>query len=127
MHVYIHLGILTLAYTHTVSSQLQVISTENNQPFTNPDNITVGYASDLVVHVRCISQEVSSTGLVWNYVVNGSAVDVGLRPFGSSQEDGVLRIYPANLLTGGAMFQCSDATTTLNVTFDLRESINHMR
>ena len=54
-------------------------------------------------------------------MANGSAVDVGLRPFGSSQEDGVLRIYPANLLTGGAMFQCSDGTTTLNVTFDLRK------
>ena len=101
-----------------------MISTETNQPFANPDNITVGSASDLVVKVRCISQGVSSTGLVWNYVVNGSAVDVGLRPFGSSQEDGVLRIYPANLLTGGAMFQCSDGTTTLSVTFDLRKSIN---
>ena len=105
----------------TVSSQLQVISTETNQPFANPDRITVGNASDLVVKVRCISQGVLSTGLVWSYVANGSAVDVGLRPFGSSQEDGVLRIYPANLLTGGAMFQCSDGTTTLNVTFDLRK------
>ena len=108
------------------SSQLQVVSTDNNQPFLNPNNITVGSSSDLVVQVRCISQDAPSEeeeaggGIVWSYRVNGSEVDVGLRAFGTSQENGVLRVYPVNVLTGeGAMFQCTDGNTTLNVTFDL--------
>ena len=41
-----------------------------------------------------------------------------------SQENGVLRVFPASLLTGdGAMFQCSDGDEVQNVTFDLRKSL----
>ena len=123
-----HTHTLTHLHTHTytVSCQLQISSTgANSQPFSNPDRITVGFASDLIVQVLCTSQNVSMSGsnIQWSYAVNDSEVDNELRAFGTSQENGVLRVYPANQLTGeGAMFQCSDGNTVLNVTFDLRKS-----
>ena len=116
-------------HVHTVSGQLQVSSTgeANPRPFSNPDRITVGFASDLIVQVQCTSQNSSSNdNIQWSYFVNDSLVDTGLRAFGTSQEDGMLRVYPASLLTGnGSMFQCSDGELTLNVTFDLRKSVKH--
>ena len=97
-----------------------MISTESNQPFSDPGRITVGLASDLVVQVKCQNASMDNSAIQWTYAVNGSVVDMGLRPFGTSQANGVLRIYPVNVLTGnGTMFQCSDESSTLNVTFDL--------
>ena len=62
----------------------------------------------------------------WTFAENGTAVSRGLKPFGTSQgEGGVLRIYPANILSpSGTAFQCRDAQSdqTLNVTFELRKS-----
>ena len=64
----------------------------------------------------------SEGDIQWSFAGNGSSVEAGLKPFGTSQENGVLRVYPANVLTGnGSMFLCSDGNTTLNVTFDLRK------
>ena len=98
---------------------------ESNQRFPNPDRITVGLASDVAVQVRCTKQrDKLDVGVIqWNYAVNGSDVGTGLKAFGTSQENGVLRVYPVNVLTGqGGMFQCSDGNTTLNVTFDVGKS-----
>ena len=69
------------------SSQLQVISTENSQPFLNPDRITVGLWSDFVLQVRRINQnatlgEEEGGDIRWRYRAYGSEVDEGLRPFG---------------------------------------------
>ena len=108
-----------------VCGQLQVISTVNNQPFLNPASITVGLSSDLVVQVRCINISPGGGTIQWSYAVNGSEVNTGLTAFGTSQENGVLRVYPANVLTGeGAMFQCRDTNTSLilSVTFNVSKS-----
>ena len=97
---------------------------ENNQPFSNPGRITVGVASDLIVQVKCQHVSMESGAIQWSFAGNGSAVDTGLRPFGTSQTNGVLRIYPANVLTGESnMFQCSDGSTIVNVMFDLRKFV----
>ena len=49
----------------------------------------------------------------------------GLSPFGVSQEDGVLRIYPTKteLSLGMNTFQCSDGTNNLMVQFNLGKLI----
>ena len=126
-HTHTHTHTRTHTHQYTVSGQLQVSSTgENPQPFSNPDRITVGFASDLIVQVQCNYRNTSSSSNIqWFYLANNSQVDTGLRAFGTSQENGMLRIYPASLLTGsGAIFQCSDGDLVLNVTFNLRKSVS---
>ena len=117
----------TCTHIIVVSGQLQVTSMGDAPlTFSNPDRITVGFSSDLIVQVQCSYQNASSaTGNIqWTYAVNGSEVSDGLRAFGTSQEEGVLRVYPASLLSGdGALFQCSDGSTVLNVTFELRKFV----
>ena len=93
----------------------------------NPDRVTVGNASDLAAEVRC-SENASGNAVIWLYQ-NGTAVSSGLRAFGTTQGDGVLRIYPATLLSGGTgtRFLCVDVETndSLRVTLVLRK-YSHM-
>ena len=105
-------------YLHPASAQLQVVSTDTNQAFPDPSNIVVGSASDLALQVKCLSQSSSSVP-TWSF--GGTSVGQGLSPFGVSQEDGVLRIYPTKteLSLGMNIFQCSDGTDNLMVQFNL--------
>ena len=77
--------------------------------------------------MRCSSND-QTAGVNWTFAENGTAVSLGLKAFGTSQGDGgVLRIYPANILSpSGTRFQCWDGenSQTLNVTLLLRKS-NH--
>ena len=106
----------------TVSSELEVFSTEDPVRRLDPDRVTVGYASDVVVEVRCTSSN-ESASVNWMFADNNTAVPSGLKPFNTSQEDGgLLRIYPVSILsTDGSKFQCRDDENdrTLNVTFEL--------
>ena len=106
----------------TVSSELEVFSTEEPVRKLDPERITVGYASDVVVEVRCISSN-ESASVNWMFADNNTAVPSGLKPFNTSQGGGgLLRIYPASILsTNGTKFLCRDAENdqTLNVTFEL--------
>lgn len=115
-------------YFCTVSSELQIFSTDNpGRLFDRPDRITVGNALDLAVEVRCISSNDPLSGVNWTFGENGTAVPRGLRAFGTSQDDiGVLRVYPASILSpSGTRFQCWDngSDQTLNVTLELRKAV----
>ena len=116
----------------TVSSELQIFSTDNpDRVFDSPDRITVGNALDLVVEVRCSCSNDPLSGVNWTFGENGTAVSRGLKAFGTSQDDrGVLRVYPANTLsTSGTRFQCwgcGNENQTLNVTLELRKAFNHI-
>ena len=95
----------------------------------NPDRVTVGNASDLAAEVRC-SEIASGNAVTWLYQ-NRTAVSSGLRAFGTTQGDGVLRIYPATLLSGGSgtRFWCMDieANDVLSVILVLRKyKYSHM-
>ena len=108
----------------TVYSELEVFSTEDPERRLDPDRITVGNASNVVVEVRCISSKSASVN--WIFADNNTAVPSGLKPFNTSQGDGgLLRIFPVSILSpGGTKFQCRDAENdqTLKVTFELRKS-----
>ena len=88
----------------------------------------MGNASDLAAEVRCSSNypmvENAASTVSWLYE-NGTAVSSGLRAFGTTQGDGILRIYPATMLSGGngTRFWCLDAENDgrLNVTLVLRK------
>lgn len=113
-----------------VSSELQLSSTDSPGRFFDfPGRITVGNAFDVAVEVVCTSTDIldgpASRGS-WFFAENDTAVDGGgLLAFGTSQNDeGVLRIYPANILSqSGTRFQCRDEENnqTLNVTLELRK------
>ena len=90
----------------------------------NPNRITVGNSSDMIAEVRCSSSNESST-VTWLYE-DGTPVPSGLTAFGTTQGDGILRIYPAYKLLSpspGTRFQCRDAENDqiLNVTLELRK------
>ena len=113
-----------------VSSGLLSITTVDAQRrVLNPDRVTVGNASDLAAEVRCSSNHSLSEGaqknVSWLYE-NGTAVSSGLQAFGTTQGDGILRIYPATVLSGGngTRFWCLDAENNdkLSVTLVLRKS-----
>ena len=85
----------------------------------------MGNASDLAAEVRCSSSNDNTSNVSWLYE-NGTAVSSGLRAFGTTQGDGVLRVYPATMLSGGngTRFWCLDAENNdkLRVTLVLRKS-----
>ncbi len=64
----------------------------------------------------------STSAISWSNE-DGSTVSQGLNPFGISQENGVLRVYPVTLLSEGTnTFSCSDGgLETLTVQFDRRK------
>ena len=94
-----------------------MITVDTNQPL-NPSRIVVGMASDLALQVRCTTT--STNPISWTK--DGSTVSEGLNPFGISQEDGVLRVYPVTLLSeGDTTFSCSDDSDSLDVLFDRRK------
>ena len=111
------------------SSELQISSTDQpRRLFDSPDTIKVGNALDVAVEVQCTSIGGPAAARVrWSFAENGTAVEEGLKAFGTSQSstsDGVLRIYPAaSLSRSGTTFQCRDVENdqSLNVTFELRK------
>jgi len=104
---------------------LEVVTVdESRSPFPNSSDIVVGRASDVVVTVRCVATPVRT--VMWRYTGNDSLVPMGLQPFGVSQEDGVLRIYPAALLGQVNQYTCSgEETAPLPVQFRLGEDGYH--
>jgi len=99
-----------------------VTADESRSPFPNPSDIVVGRASDVIVTVRCVATPVST--VMWRYTGNNSLVPMGLQPFGVSQEDGVLRIYPADLLGQVNQYTCSgEETAPLPVQFRLASNL----
>jgi len=106
---------------------LEVVTVDvNRSPFPNPSDIVVGRASDVVVTVRCVATPVRI--VVWRYTGNNSLVPMGLQPFGASQHDGVLRIYPADLLGQVNQYTCSgEGTAPLPVQFRLGEDGYHYK
>ncbi|XP_064387090.1 receptor-type tyrosine-protein phosphatase S-like isoform X2 [Halichondria panicea] len=109
-------SLLLLLCSSRGSAQLSVITVDTNQPL-NPSRIVVGTASDLALQVRCTTTSTSAT----SWTKDGSTVSQGLNPFGISQEDGVLRVYPVTLLSeGDTTFSCSDDSDSLDVLFDRR-------
>ena len=116
------------------SGLLSITTVDAQRRLLNPDRVTVGNASDLAAEVRCSSwnhsvlaeNATSGNAVSWLYE-NGTAVLSGLRAFGTTQGDGVLRIYPATVLSGGSgtRFWCLDAENndTLSVTLVLRKYI----
>ena len=96
---------------------LTVVSADG-APFPNLTDIVVGGASDVIVTVRCVATPAGP--VEWSYGGNSSVVTSGLTPFGVSQEDGVLRIYPASLLGEEDQYTCSSGQThTVSVRFHL--------
>ena len=100
----------------------------------DPNNISVGLASDLVLEVECISRtgiqdgsgwiqdgsgsgsgsgsgiEITNeskimNGTEWRYR-NGNEIPSGLQAFGVSQGGGILRVYPVQLLSNASEFVC---------------------
>ena len=112
---------MLLSLSAALGMSLEVVSADTSRsPFPNPSDIVVGGASDVIVAVRCVSTPVST--VVWTYTGNGSEVPMGLQPFGASQDNGLLRIYPAALLGQERQYTCSDeGTSTLPVQFSLGE------
>jgi len=100
---------------------LEVVTVdESRSPFPNSSDIVVGMASDVVVTVRCVATPVRT--VMWRYTGNNSLVPTGLQPFGVSQENGVLRIYPAAFLGQVNQYTCSgEETAPLPVQFRLGE------
>lgn len=96
-----------------------MVTVDTNQPL-NASRIVVGTASDLALQVRCMST--STSAISWSNE-DGSTVSQGLNPFGISQENGVLRVYPVTLLSEGTnTFSCSDGgLEILTVQFDRRK------
>ena len=88
-------------------------------PFPNLTDIIVGGASDIIVTVRCVATPAGP--VEWIYGGNSSVVTSGLTPFGVSQEDGLLRIYPASLLDDEEQYTCRDGGQmhTVSVRFRL--------
>ena len=110
------------------SGLLSITTVDAQRRVLNPDRVTVGNASDLAAEVRCSSNHSlaeNASNVSWLYE-NGTAVSSGLRAFGTTQGDGVLRIYPATVLSGGngTRFWCLDAENNdrLSVTLVLRKS-----
>ena len=103
----------------------------------NPERVTVGKSSDLIVEVQCYNSissattgelETKNAQVIWSYGdnINDTVVLEGLRAHGTSQGDGWLRIYPSNVLSpNGTMFKCTDTETgeTLEVTFVRRKPL----
>ena len=105
---------------------LSITTVDAQRRVLNPDRVTVGNASDLAVEVRCSSNDGNvNNSMSWLYE-NGTAISSGLQAFGTTQGDGILRIYPATMLSGGngTRFWCLDAKNneTLRVTLVLRKS-----
>ena len=116
-----------------VSGELRLFSVDDpGRAFHNPARIKVGSALDVAAEVRCSSVGNQSSNVNWTFAENGTAVPSysGLGPFGTSQrEGGLLRIYPANILSQtGTEFQCRDVDDDqiLNVTLELRKFPNHL-
>ena len=94
------------------------VESANGASFPNLTDIVVGGASDVIVTVRCVATPAGP--VEWSYGGNSSVVTSGLTPFGVSQEDGVLRIYPASLLGEEDQYTCSSGQThTVSVQFRL--------
>ena len=97
------------------AAQLVVRAVGSDTAFADPSNIVVGFASDLILQVECLSE--NGTGdeeITWSR--NGTAVASGLQAFGVSQEAGMLRVHPVRELdTGGNEFVCSNGTSELDV------------
>ena len=112
-----------VAFVYTLgSAQLLVVTMDTNKSL-NASRIAVGTASDLALQVRCTTNSTNATS--WTNE-DGSTVSQGLNPFGISQEDGILRVYPVNLLSEGPnIFSCSDELETLAVQFDRRKCNNY--
>ena len=102
-------------------AQLMVRAVGSDAAFADPSNIVVGFASDLILQVECLSE--NGTGdevITWSR--NRTTVTSGLQAFGVSQEAGMLRVHPVRELdTGGNEFVCSDGTRQLEVMFSLSE------
>ena len=106
---------------------LSITTVDSQRRVLDPTRVTVGNASDLAAEVLCSSTLNSSektSNVNWLYE-NRTAVSSGLRAFGTTQGDGILRIYPATVLSGGngTRFWCLDAKNndTLRVTLVLRK------
>ena len=117
----------------TVSSELQVFSTDNpDRVFDSSDRITVGNALDVAVEVKCSCSNDPLSGVNWTFGENGTAIPRRLKAFGTSQDErGVLRVYPANTLSpSGTRLQCwgqcGNENQTLNVTLELRKAFSHL-
>lgn len=134
MHNYLSVMLPCVCTTAAqISSGLLSITTVDAQRrLLDPARVTVGNASDLAAEVRCSSnyslaaKGASNATVIWLYE-NGTAVSSGLRAFGTTQgDDGILRIYPATVLSGGngTRFWCLDAESNdkLSVTLVLRKS-----
>ena len=87
-------------------------------PFPNLTDIIVGGASDVIVTVRCVATPAGP--VEWSYGGNSSVVTSGLTPFGVSQEEGLLRIYPASLLEQEDQYTCRDSAQMHTVSVQFR-------
>ena len=114
---------LSLLLVLGMDTTLAVVSAAG-APFPNLTDIVVGGASDVIVTVRCVATPAGS--VEWSYGGNSSVVTSGLTPFGVSQEDGVLRIYPASLLDQEDQYTCRNGTQmdTVSVQFRLGKNKN---
>ena len=122
------------SFAANVSSGILSITTADAQRrLLDPHRVTVGNASDLAAEVRCSSSNYSenTSRVSWLYE-NGTAVSSGLQAFGTTQGDGILRIYPATVyISGGSgtKFWCLDTKNneSLRVTLVLRKSPKYIK
>ncbi len=99
------------------AAQLTVHLPDNPSPL-NPDRITVGNATDVIIEVDC--QAGGGGDTTWSFS-NGTEVTSGLVAFGVTQGDGRLRIYPITHLEEleDGNITCSGGSESLQVHFEL--------
>ena len=96
----------------------------------NPERITIGKSTSVVVELRCSSANESESGsnVRWVFAGNGTDVASPLAAYGTSQGGGVLRVSPSYLLlTNGTVFLCVDEKRddVLKVNLELRKLVVH--
>ena len=107
-------------YVSSGTLQIWMRDSKHARLLNSKKKVIVKSSGNLTVEVQCYFTGNASSQVLWSYGDNDTVVLEGLRPFGTSQGDGWLRIYPSNIISpNGTVFKCThvDDEETLEVTF----------
>jgi hypothetical protein len=93
--------------------------TDDALELTSP--ITIGRASDVAIDLECRSTQTSIIPR-WSFA-NGTNISTPLTTIGISQDEGILRIYPATQLDGQTIINCTEGTDTVTITLMLVDDL----